>query len=230
MAEETRYFTLSGNVPNGGVPPGRMMASLALVPPGPYPSHHPFTPGPFSGGHAPPPPYHSPQNNGKILQRADMSQPLSFDTATPPPGPPAPAPAAPPSNGASYEPPGQYLDGRMLRGDGWSYLTPTEHTTIHFVNDGTRPCDTPDGYYRYRFDFTTHKVPTTMTVCELIQRLGAPAGDQNGITEMVALPDYRFLAAETITQGSEDANKTLREMGWTQRRSEAAPIWIVVKR
>ena len=210
-------------MPNGGVPPGRLVASVAVLPVGPYPSRHAFTPGPFSGGYGPPPPYHSPRNHGKIPQRADIPQTLTCDTAPPPP--------APPSHGASYEPPGQYLNGRMLRGDGWSYITPNEHTTIHFVNDGTRPCDAPhDGYYPHHFDFTTHKVPTVMTVRELIQQLGAPAGDQYGITEMIALPGYRFVTAETITQGSEDANKTLRQMGWTQQRSEAAPIWIVVKR
>lgn len=118
----------------------------------------------------------------------------------------------------------------MLRGDGCTYITTSENTTIRFVNDGTRPCDFPDVPYPHRFEFTTHKVPTMMTVRELIQRLDAPAGDQYGITEMVALPDYRFVAGETVTQGSDDANKTLRQMGWTQRRSEAAPIWIVVKR
>lgn len=69
-----------------------------------------------------------------------------------------------------------------------------------------------------------------MTVKDLIKQLGAPAGEQNGITEMEELGDNRFTAGVTITRGSEDAKKTLAEMGWTQRRSEAAPIWIVVKR
>lgn len=118
----------------------------------------------------------------------------------------------------------------MLHGDGWSYITPSEHTTIHFVSDGTRPCDAPNGYYPHRFAFTIHKVPTMMTVRELIEGLGAPPGDQNGITEMEELGNSRFAAGWTITQGSEDATKTLREVGWTQRRSEAAPIWVVVKR
>lgn len=122
------------------------------------------------------------------------------------------------------------MDGHMMHGDGWSYITPSEHTTIHFVGDGTRPCDAPNGYHPHRFAFTKHKVPTTMTVKDLIKRLGAPAGDQNGITEMEELGNNRFTAGITITQGSEDAKKTLAETGWTQRRSEAAPIWFVVKR
>lgn len=122
------------------------------------------------------------------------------------------------------------MDGHMLRGDGWSYITPSEHTTIHFVGDGTRPCDAPNGYHPHQLRFTKHRVPSMMTVKDLVKGLGAPAGDQNGITEMMELGDNRFTAGITITQGSEDAKKTLAETGWTQRRSEIAPIWIVVKR
>lgn len=122
------------------------------------------------------------------------------------------------------------MDGHMLHGDGWSYITPSEHTMIHFLGDGTRPCDARDGYYPHQFGFTKHKVPTMMTVKELIAGLGAPAGDGFGITEMEEMGDCRFTAGATITQGSEEAKKTLRDVGWTQRRSEAAPIWIVVKR
>ena len=91
-----------------GVPPGRMLASLALVPSGPYPSRHPFTPGPFSGGHGPPPPYHNPRNHGNIPQRANVPQTLSYDTAPPPP-------PEPPSHGSSYEPPGQLLTSKFLK-------------------------------------------------------------------------------------------------------------------
>lgn len=101
---------------------------------------------------------------------------------------------------------------------------------IRFVGDGTRPCDAPNGYYPHQFAFTAHKVPSMMTVKDLIKGLGAPAGDQNGITEMVELGDNRFASGVTIMQGSDDAKKTLAEVGWTQRNSEAAAIWFVVKR
>ena len=69
-----------------------------------------------------------------------------------------------------------------------------------------------------------------MTLGDLIKRLGAPAGDRNGISEMEELGDARFTVGSTIMQGSDDAKKTLAEIGWTQRKSEAAPIWILVKR
>ncbi len=118
----------------------------------------------------------------------------------------------------------------MLGGKGWSYITPSEHTTIHFISDGVRPFEYPNGYYPHQFKFTKHKVPTMMIVKELIKGLGAPEGDHNGITEMEELGDGRWSAGVTITQGSEDAKKTLAMIGWSQRRSEAAPIWLVVKR
>ena len=69
-----------------------------------------------------------------------------------------------------------------------------------------------------------------MTMKDLIKGLGAPEGDQHGITEMEELGNNRFTAGLTITQGSERAKKTLAELGWTQRRSEAAPIWVLVKK
>ena len=60
--------------------------------------------------------------------------------------------------------------------------------------------------------------------------LGAPEEDNYGLTEMEELGDNRFAAGLTITRGSDLSKKTLAETGWTQRRSEAAPIWVCVKR
>ena len=69
-----------------------------------------------------------------------------------------------------------------------------------------------------------------MTVRELFSTLGMPAVDHYGITEMEKAGDDRWTAVVTVTQGSPDADRTLRSMGWTQRRSELAGIWICVKR
>ena len=107
---------------------------------------------------------------------------------------------------------------------------PSELTTIYFVNDGTRPCDAPNGYYPHPFNIKKHKAPTVMTVKDLMKQLGAPEGDDFGITEMEELGDDRFSAGMTITQGSAWAKKSLGEVGWTQRKSELAPIWLLVKR
>lgn len=69
-----------------------------------------------------------------------------------------------------------------------------------------------------------------MTVRDLIGALGAPPGPQNGITEMEELGDSRWSAGVTVEQGSRDAERSLRSLGWTQRRSQKKPIWVVVKR
>ena len=79
MPEETRYITMSGDVPNGGVPPGRTLISVAGLPYGPNPNHYPFSPAPFSAAYGPPPPYHGPQHSGKFSQRACSLRMLSFD-------------------------------------------------------------------------------------------------------------------------------------------------------
>ena len=64
-----------------------------------------------------------------------------------------------------------------------------------------------------------------MTMKDLIKGLG-----QHGITEMEELGNNRFTAGLTITRGSERAKMTLAELGWTQKRSDAAPIWVLVKK
>ena len=112
---EIHYITLNGQPPNGGVPSGRKLFSVAI------------NPGLVGAGHGHPPPYDNAPNDGKTSQRADIPQPLSFDTGDtasnighpayptqhsgpPVPGPPArqsSAPTAPPSNRSRYEPPGQ---------------------------------------------------------------------------------------------------------------------------
>ena len=68
-----------------------------------------------------------------------------------------------------------------------------------------------------------------MTVRDLMKGLGTPEREDAGITEMEELGDNRFSAGMTITQGSEWAEMSLRELGWSQRKSEAAPIWLLVK-
>ena len=47
---------------------------------------------------------------------------------------------------------------------------------------------------------------------------------------MEDLGDDRFTAGVTITQGSENAEKASVEVRRAQRRRDAPPIWVVVKR
>ncbi|KAM0805481.1 hypothetical protein BDR22DRAFT_884472 [Usnea florida] len=237
MPEETRYITLSGNVPNGGVPPGRTFVSVAGLPYGPNPNHHPFSPAPFSPAYGPPPPYYGPQHRGY-----DRGYQSYFPTSHPGPGPPAPPapytatpppppPVLVPRPHTEWEAPGAYLNGHMLIVDGVAIIHPSDHTTISFLTGGERPCDAPDGYYPWYFAHKEYGVPPTMTLQEfMVVKLGVPRQGRCGITEMVELGDNRWTAGVTILQGTEEAKKTLEEIGWTKRRSDIAPIWVVVKR
>ena len=128
--------------------------------------------------------------------------------------------------GPAYEPPGQYVDGHILAGEGWSYIAPNDHTTVHFVGNGLRPCDYGGGYYPFKFPFSKHKVPCDMTVRKLIERLGCPEGAQKGITELILLGDDRFAAGDSFTQGGETSKRTLGEVGW----GDGSEVWLIVKR
>ena len=109
-------------------------------------------------------------------------------------------------------------------------LHPGEYTTFDFVINGERPCDAPYGYYPYHFKHPKYMALSTTTLQAFMVGLGVPEEGQYGITEMDELGDNRFTAGVTITQGTDEARKTLAEIGWTKRRSDIAPIWIVVKR
>ena len=208
MPEETRYFTLNGEPPNGGVPPGRLFASIA----GP-----PYTP-----------------NAGYYGLPPDHCAPHQAFYPTMHPGPPPPvapaAPAARASHPSRYDPPGQYVDGRIMRGDDCTIIMPRQLTTIVFLSDGTRPCDYPDGYCPYRFQFTQHKAPSMMTVGDLIEGLGTPPGDHFGIQEVEELGNDRFTSGMPITRGSDLAKMTLAQVGWSAERSKVKPIWLMVKK
>ena len=114
--------------------------------------------------------------------------------------------------------------------DGRAVLFTGELTTFEFLIDGERPCDEPYGYYPRRFNHDKFSAPSTATLQEFMVSLGVPQEGQFGITEMEELGDNRWTAGVTITQGTDDARKTLEEIGWTKSRSDSAPIWIVVKR
>ena len=136
------------------------------------------------------------------------------------------SPTAPPP----YEPSGQFVDGHMLKGHGWSYIAPAEHTTIHFVNNGIRPCDSPYGYHPHSFPFSKHKVSCDMTVQTLIGALGCLPGPHKGVTELILLGSDRFTTGDTFTQGGETSKRTLREVGWTGQRGKGNEVWLVVKK
>ena len=146
--------------------------------------------------------------------------PVYWPVLMAPAPPPAPAPAQ-----DRYEPPGQWVDGQQLTGNGWSYLAPKEHVTVNFVGDGARPCDFDD--FPMRFNFTTHKVACIMTVSELIDRLGGPDRPETGVTEILKVGNNRWVSGDSYTRGGGAGERTLGQVGWNGQRGE---VWLVVKR
>lgn len=245
MPEPPRYKTLSGEPPNGGIPPGRLFATAAGPPSIPrllldnIPPHAPprysALPSPIQGRWVP----------GMRFSFTEITTSMSASSLVPLRMPPiltpipqaltAPSPQAlrsavsapPPLLTRPFEPPGQTVDGISLRVDGYSYMFPEKHAAIFFLGDGLRPCDYPGGY-PHQFRFSKHKVPCNMTVRELIRRLGAPPGASKGITEMTVLGEDRFGTGVTYTQGEEASTRTLEQAGWTAARNEENPVWLVI--
>ena len=127
------------------------------------------------------------------------------------------------------EPPGQYVDGQLMKGSDWTYITHAENATFIFLHNGDRPFDAPNGYYPIRFPFSKHKAPCNLTVREFINRLGCPEGPQLGVTEMICGDDNRFFEGDTFTQGDVTSNRTLAEVGWTAARNDNTPVWLAIK-
>lgn len=235
---ETRWVTINRQVPNGGFPPGIMLTDDPYLSP---PSNAPLDWGPPNGGlpphgpgWGPPPPPYRPPPTGPIPYFGRMAPPTVF-RAPPASEPfpvfaPCPTPVYPYSQCPPYEPPGQYVDGHIMEGNGWSYITPADDTTICFVNNGVRPCDWPNGECTQKFGFSKHKVPCSMTVRELIKQLGCPDGETKGLTEVRESGSGQWLALDSFTQGGEASKQTLAQVGWTKERGEMNPVWLAVKR
>src|SRR5204862_1328224 len=92
----------------------------------------------------------------------------------------------PPADG-NY-PPGVHFDSnRDGLPRGINYLFPVKHTTIYVVKGNFDPLANP----RTEFNFWIFKVPTILTVGDLIHQLGARTGgnDKCGITELLEVGD-----------------------------------------
>ncbi|KAL8944775.1 MAG: hypothetical protein Q9216_000197 [Gyalolechia sp. 2 TL-2023] len=227
MTEPSQYFrTMSGEPPNGGVPPGTAF-NLVEQSPAPAPS---AVPGP--------PPYYIHQLDPRIYppQQAFIPQPhptqppiyiehFPFHTqlVSPPPSPVAPAPSP-----AQWAPPGANLLGQPAPNfGGVGYLYPRDHTVLHVILDKFMQLDTTTRLLKYE----PRLFPTDLSVRELIKRLGAPDEEEEryGVVEVHELGDGRWALGQTILLGSESANKTLREIGWGETRGfSARPVWLKI--
>ncbi|KAL9045548.1 MAG: hypothetical protein Q9214_001428 [Letrouitia sp. 1 TL-2023] len=218
------FVTMTGQPPNGGVPPGvaffapqpqRIEEELGTV----YPPPPPYAP-PAHRQPIPPPPPPAPVSS------------MFVPPQPPPPGPgPGPAAAATPQLQAAVN--YQNLPGSSLAGveapsiRGIGYLFAEKHTVLHFIPNRWLQMNCPGREPVYR----PYIFPTNLTVGELIRQLGVPSaeyGHQYGITEVHEMGEGRFTAGQTILRDSEDANKTLAQIGWDEcRGTSRRPVWIM---
>ncbi|KAI4139268.1 MAG: hypothetical protein L6R39_006389 [Caloplaca ligustica] len=231
MTEPTQFFrTLNGEPPNGGVPPGTAFygsfaspPAAPAIPPPPYPMHH-LTPQldprmflPPQEAFLPPPPPPPPVQSPPYTQ----DFPYHVQLFTPPPPPPPPAPTPP-----QWSPPGASLLGQPAPNfGGVEYLYPRDNTVLHVIMDKYMTLDTTTRLPKWE----PRLFPTGLTVGELIAQLGAPEGPKFGLMEVHEQGDGRWAAGQVILQGSEDAKKTLREVGWVETRGfSAKPVWLKI--
>ncbi|KAL9613778.1 MAG: hypothetical protein Q9167_001723 [Letrouitia subvulpina] len=218
---------MTGQPPNGGVPPG--VAFFAL-----QPQRIDEEPGILS---PPPPPYAPPAHYQPIPPPPPA--PVSSMFVPPQPPPPAPAPAPAPAAAAAAIPqpqaavnyqnlPGSSLaevEAPSIRGIG--YLFAEKHTVLHFIPDRWLQMDCPGREPLYR----PYMFATNLTVGELMRQLGVPTaeyGHQFGITEVHEMGEGRFTAGQTILRDSEQANQTLAQIGWDESRGTCRrPVWIM---
>jgi hypothetical protein len=82
---------------------------------------------------------------------------------------------------------------------------------------------------RTEFKFWIFKVPTIITVGDLIHQLGARTGgnDKCGITELLEVGDGSWAKGVTIFQKDDQKKQTMAAMGWDETRGVTkAPVWI----
>jgi hypothetical protein len=230
------YLTMSGDPPNGGVPPGVYFS--AQPPPG-FVAPRPDMPWASSAvdthSMGAPPPYQAvpdPHPSFPVCYGPAIRRPVtvgSFPDAYPLPClnlPPTPSSAA----ATYFVPPGSSLNGVTPDLDGFAYIFPPDdaHTTINFAEPPARPCDNANSHEL--INWSRHKVPTTLTVSQLIEQLGG-IGDADGVTEIYEQGDGKWAKGMTYTKNGEHEDKMLKEIGWTKRRGdEAPPVFLCCKR
>ncbi|KAL8761429.1 MAG: hypothetical protein Q9184_002451 [Pyrenodesmia sp. 2 TL-2023] len=206
---------MSGEPPNGGIPPGTAFYSAAPPPsmaPPPYPMYQ-FTPQqPDPCMFLPPPPPPPPVQPPPYFQ----DFPYHVRMFSPPP-PPAPA---------TWSPPGASLLGQPAPAfDGVGYLYPRDHTVLHIIMDKFMALDPATRLPKWE----PRLFATGLTIGELIRTLGAPDDSKYGLMEVHEQGDGRWAAGQLILQGSEQAKKTLRDVGWIETRGfSTKPVWLKI--
>lgn len=154
-----------------------------------------------------------------------------FQPVPPPPPAAAPAPApaapAPPPSPFSTVPDSHVDPSAAGLGPGMSYLFPAKHTSLHVVAGSFKPYESPNT----PFQFSILRAPCSMTVAELIERLGVKGPDNKvGVTECIELGDGSWAKGVSIVKKDDAAKKTLAQIGWDETRGLGPnrPVWLVV--
>lgn len=243
------YLTMSGDPPNGGVPPGVILS--AQPPPGFVAPRPDMAWAPSSvdtqsmvpwgssvvdmHSMGAPPPYQAvpdAHSSFPVCYGPAFEQPVMVGSV--PSAYPLPCLTPPPTPSSAvatrFVPPGSSLNGVTPDLDGFSYIFPPDdaHTTINFAEPPARPCNNANPHEL--INWSRHKVPITLTVKQLIEQLGG-IRDGDGVTEIYEQGDGKWAKGMTYKKNGVHKDKMLKEIGWTKRRGEEAPpVFLCCKR
>lgn len=254
MAAPRRYITLDGQPPLGGLPPNVAAAmqhrarespppyTPASAPPAVQASPHPVVinvPRPIVGaipGWQPWTGLTTGLMPANIITSTANNTPICCCQKSEPP-------KQPPSSNNPSIPPGGYIPGTtdspLTLSSGAGYIFPTNHTTIHLIEPNFLPFAHPPRSFKWR----VYKVPTTMTLSQLIEQVcvvNCPQGKTpvKGILECIELGGGHWARGSEFWIGKgkgeegamkEKVKKTLESIGWDEKRgSVAKPVWLAV--
>ncbi|KAL2014089.1 hypothetical protein VTN00DRAFT_1614 [Thermoascus crustaceus] len=263
-----RYITPDGQPPLGGLPPNihAAMRTQAREFPPPYTPHpYPtvfYAPRPIVGSIPGWLPWTS---VATVLSIQNAS--ATATTTSPPTTPPAlPALSSTSVHSTSSQPPlppGAYAPGSTSDTDtdtalvlpsGLGYIFPKSHTIIHIIKHDFLPFTFNNNQTNPHcpFKFRAFKIPTTLTVAELIEQIcpvninknphPPPEGNSKvivakGIVECIEVGDGKWVRGAEFWVGEGQGNgeegrvgKTLEEIGWDGRRgTRMGPVWVATR-
>ncbi|KAK0721299.1 hypothetical protein B0T21DRAFT_386219 [Apiosordaria backusii] len=115
---------------------------------------------------------------------------------------------------------------------GFNYFFPTEHANVIVLKSATAPWKLTEGYDR--LDYWSVKVPSNVTMAELLVGFGArnEREERNAVFVVYQQGDGKWEHQETIRGDDEGMmRKSVRECGWVKRgvdgRVGVKYIWVV---
>ncbi|KAK4176849.1 hypothetical protein QBC36DRAFT_345938 [Triangularia setosa] len=115
---------------------------------------------------------------------------------------------------------------------GFNYFFPTEHANVIVLKSATAPWKLADGYDR--LDYWSVKVPSNVTMAELLVGFGATSREmeRNAVYVVYQQGDGKWEHQESIRGGDEGVmRRSVREMGWLKKgpggRVGCKYLWVV---